>query len=180
MLANYDLLNLTYHSGQMKENVQLLKKFDAFHCLLAGNSERAAAVKKRVVNLSEDFIKWLEVCDGGMLFDTTILTTKSHDEELNLDFETYSSYYNAEIRKGIKITDDYFIFAVAVHSDVYFFDLKKKDGKVYQWDIEEKNIYTTWDNFNDWLIDQIQEAVGLIADDLLMPFQIKLEINEDE
>ena len=74
----YDLLNQTYSAGRMKENVRRLKDFDLFHCLLAGNAERAAAVKKRVADLPEDFLKWLDICDGGMLFDTAMLTTKTN------------------------------------------------------------------------------------------------------
>jgi len=136
--VKYDILNIAYSSGRMKENVRQLKDYDAFHCLLEGNTERSDAVKKRVAGLPQDFLKWLEVCDGGMLFDTAMLTTKPHDDTLDLDFETYGHYYNTELRKEKNIADNWFVFAVAVHSDYYFFDMGKNDGQVYQWDIEEK------------------------------------------
>jgi hypothetical protein len=164
----------------MKENARRLKDYDVFHCLLAGSSERTEAVKKRVVSLPRDFIKWLNVCDGGMLFDTAILTTKSHNAELDLPFETYGEYYDAELRKGKNISDDWFVFAVAVHSDVFFFDMSKKDGQVYQWDVEESKIYAIWPTFEDWLTDQINEAVELIANEQLEPLDIKLEVDSDE
>ena len=178
--VNYELLNQAYTAGQMKENIRLLKDFDVFHCLLAGNAERADAVKKRVADLSGDFLKWLDVCDGGMLFDTAMLTTKSHDAELDLDFETYGNYYNVELRKEKNISDDWFVFAVAVHSDLFFFDMGKNDGHVYQWDIEEHTIYAVWSTFEDWLSDQIYEAIGLIADELLYPMIIKMEMIGNE
>jgi hypothetical protein len=177
--VNYELLNQAYPAGRMKENVRRLKDYDVFHCLLAGNAERAASVKKRVADLPKDFLKWLDVCDGGMLFDTAMLTTKSHDAELDLPFETYGNYYNAELRKDKNLSDDWFVFAVAVHSDVFFFDMGKKDGQVYQWDIEEHNIYAIWPTFEDWLTDQINEAVGLIADEKLEPLDIKLETGNE-
>jgi hypothetical protein len=172
---NYELLTKAYPTGRMKENVRLLKDFDTFHCLLAGNAEHAKTVKMRLSGFPKDFLKWLDVCDGGMLFDTAMLTLESHDAELNLPFETYSNYCNAELRKGKSIADDWFVFAVAVHSDVFFFDMSRRDGKVYQWDIEEHKIYAYWHTFEDWLGDQIHEAIGLIADGLLYPMVIKME-----
>jgi len=178
--VNYEQLNHAYPAGRMKENVRRLKDYDVFHCLLAGNAERASAVEKRVSNLPKDFLKWLDVCDGGMLFDTTMLSTKSHDAELDLPFETYGNYHNAELRKEKGIHDDWFVFAVAVHSDLFFYDMGKKDGKVYQWDIEEHTIYAVWPTFEDWLTDQINEAVELIAKETLEPLDIKLEANGNE
>ena len=178
--VDYKLLQNKYPSGRMKENVRLLKKFDVFHCLLAGSTEKAAAVKKRVSGLSEDFLKWLEVCDGGMLFDTTMLTTKTHDAGLDLDFETYASYCKSELRKDKNILDEWFVFAVAVHSDVFFFDMNKKDAQVYQWDIEEQKIYKSWSSFEDWLSDQISETVGLIAEEQLMPMGVKMEVSQND
>jgi len=174
---SYPQLNKTYPSGRMKENVRRLKDYDVFHCLLAGNAERAAAVKKHVSDLPGDFLKWLDVCDGGMLFDTAMLSTKSNDAELDLPFETYGNYCNAELRKEKGIQDSWFVFAIAVHSDVFFFDMGKKDGKVYQWDVEERKIYTVWPTFDDWLTNEVNEAVALITDKKLDPLGIKLEAN---
>ena len=178
--VDYDLLTQTYPSGQMKENIQLLREFDIFHCLLAGSHTRAGAVKKRVANLPDDFQKWLEVCDGGVLFDTIMLTTKSYDAELDFNFYTYGNFFNAELRQSINIPESWFIFAVAVHDDVFFFDMGKKDGQVYQWDIEEKTIYAFWYTFEDWLSDQIHEAIGLIADEIIEPLVIKMEMINNE
>jgi len=178
--VSYELLTQAYPARRMKENVRRLKDYDVFHCLLAGSAERAAAVKKRVAGLPESFLAWLNVCDGGMLFDTAMLTTKSHDADLDLDFETYGDYHKAELRKNKNIADGWFVFAEAVHSDVFFFDMGKKDGKVYQWDAEENGVYAVWPSFEDWLTDQINEAVGLIANEELDPLDIKLEAGIDE
>ena len=178
--VKYEQLSQAYPAGRMKENVRRLKDNNIFHCLLAGNSERAAAVKKHEADLPNDFLKWLEVCDGGMLFDTSMLTTKAHDAGLDLSFETYGDYYKAELRKDKNLSNNWFVFAVAVHSDVFFFDMDKKDGKVYQWDVEEHKIYAAWPTFEDWLTDQINEAVELIAKKELEPLGIKLEVGGNE
>ena len=177
--VDYESLSGKYPTGQMSEAVRLLKELDVFHCLLAGSPERADAVKARVPGLPKDFLRWLEVCDGGMLFDTTMLTTKATDTELDLDFETYSACCNDEWRKDINISDEWFVFAVAVHSDVFFFDMGKKDGQVYQWDVEEPGIYKAWPTFEDWLTEQIDEAVELIAEEKLLPLGVKLEMDGD-
>ena len=176
---NYSTLSKIYDSGAMAENAGRLKNYDVFHCLLAGGPDRAAAVTKRVSGLPKDFLQWLEVCDGGMLFDTTMLCTKTHDATLDLDFETYSNYLDAELRKSKGISDNWFIFASAIHGDVFYFDLEKNDGHVYQWDIEERKVYTSWHNFHDWLTGIIDEAVALIADEELEPLDIKLEVDDN-
>lgn len=171
---DYNALSNKFSATRMRENVRRLKDYDIFHCLLAGSIDRANAVKQRVADLPKDFLNWLEVCDGGMLFDTAMLATKAQDPKLDLEFETFADYCNVELRKSKNISDDWFVFAVAVHSDVFFFDMKKKDGHVYQWDVEEHKIYASWATFEDWLTDQINEAIELIADEKLDPLDIKL------
>jgi len=178
--VNYELLSTKYATGSMSENIRLIKEFDIFHCLLASSPERVEAVKKRVANLPDDFLKWLEICDGGLLFDTIMLTTKSYDETLDLNFYTYGDFFNAELRQSINLSKDWFVFAIAVHDDMYFFDMGKKDGQVYQWDVEENTIYAYWSTFEDWLSDQIHEAIELIADELLNPMGIKMEVIDNE
>jgi len=177
--VKHDLLEQQYTDAGMSENVRKLKTFDVFHCLLAGGIDRAAAVKKRVPNLPQEFMKWLEVCDGGMLFDTAILCTKAHDAELDLDFETYSIYTNEDMRKEKNLADGWFVFAVAIHGDVFFYDTNKSDGQVHQWDVEENKIYASWSTFDEWLTYIISEAVALIADEELEPLDIKLELGDN-
>jgi len=178
-LINYDSLSAKYAAGSMLKNIRLIKEFDIFHCLLAGSPARADTVKKRVANLPDDFLKWLEVCDGGLLFDTIMLTTKSHDDALDLDFYTYGDFFNVELRQSINLSKNWFVFAIAVHDDIYFFDTEKKDGQVYQWDVEDNTIYAYWPTFEDWLSDQIHEAIGLIADELIYPMGIKMEVDNE-
>ena len=176
--VDFELLDQTYPTGCMQENIRQLRRYDVFHCLLAGNDNSVAYVKKETDGLPMDFLKWLNVCDGGMLFDTALLSTTPYDAKLDLSFETYDDYYDADLRKSKDIPDDWFIFAEAVHSDVFFFDLGKKDDKVYQWDVENLQIYTEWDNFENWLISQINEAVDLIADEDIDPLDIKTKDHE--
>ena len=177
--VDYELLSSKYPTVQMSEAINILKEFDVFHCLLAGSSERALAVTKRVQGLPKDFIKWLQYCDGGVLFDTIMLTTVSFDAELKTTFKTYGEYFKKEFKEFANIREEWFVFAIAVHSDLYFFDISKNDGKVYQWDIEELIIYAEWESFEDWLIDQINDAIEQIADDNLIPSALKVVVNNE-
>jgi hypothetical protein len=176
--VNYDLLLKAYPNGLMRENILKLQKFDAFHCLLAGTNESANAVKKRVSSIPNDFEKWLYSCNGGMLFDTTLLSTKSFDDQIKLSFETFAYCYDDKFREAIQLPDSFFVFAIAVHSDLFCFDTKMCDGKVYQWDAENCEVYTAWNSFEDWLTDQINDAIDLIANEELEPLDIKLEDND--
>ena len=172
--VDYTLLSRKYQTGLMAVNVQLIKEFDIFHCLLAGSTAHANAVKSRITGVPVEFLTWLEVCDGGMLFDTTMLTTKAYDDKLGLDFYTYDDFFIAQVRQELNLSDDWFVFAVAVHSDIFYFDNTKKDGKVYQWDVEDEVVYAEWVTFEDWMNDQIYEAIEQIADDNIMPLSIKM------
>ena len=178
--VRYDLLEQKYTEGDMSENVRKLKAFDIFHCLLAGGSDRANAVRKRVPNLPQEFFEWLEMCDGGALFDTTLLCTKAYDAELDLDFETYGNYTSEDLRKEKNLSDNWFVFAAAIHGDIFFFDTDKNDGQVHQWDIEESKIYANWPTFEAWLTYIVDEAVALIANEDLEPLDIKLELGNND
>ena len=182
VFVNYELLEQAYPAGRMKKNVRRLKDHGFFHqCLLAASTARAPAVKKRAADLPADYLKWLEVCDGAVLLDTSLLTTESDFIKFDyLPLSTYGNYYNAEhnaeSRKDRGIPKDWFIFAVGTYSyfdDVFFFDMEKKDGHVYQWDGDEGNIRAIWFTFEDWLTDQINEDIEFIANERLKLRQIK-------
>lgn len=174
---NYQKVANKFISEQMKKNINTLKDFDVFHCLLDGDEHSATAVTKRVKGLPDQFINWIEVCNGGLLFDTVMLSTKSYDYELELPFDTYGEYFNIDLRKEYCLSDNWFVFAHAIHSDVYFFDMDKSDGQVYQWDVENFEIYAIWQTFNDWLTYLINEAVEMIAEEELEPLDVKLEFD---
>ena len=80
----------------------------------------------------------------------------------------------------MNLSNDWFVFAVAVHSDLFFFDMGKKDGKVYQWDVEEETIYAFWHTYEDWLSDQVHKAADIIADEQIMPLAVKMDTISNE
>jgi hypothetical protein len=175
--VNYDKLQMKYLDGRMRENVLRLQEFDVFHCLLASDENRAKAIRQRISNLPDDFCNWVDVCDGGMLFDTELLSTKTEDNDLELEFSTYAEYNKDAATGEQNIPGRVFVFAVAVHSDLYYFNLDNNNGAVYQWDVEEQDVYAEWGSFEDWLTEQIDEALDLIAREELDPLDIKIGDN---
>ena len=173
--VSYDAFEKKYPSGEMAENIRRLKEMDSYHCLLAGGIRQMEIVKTMAPNLPKDFFSWLEVCDGGMLFDTALLTTSKYDPALDLNFDDYSIFMAQEIRLDNSISENWFVFARAIHSDIYFYDLSKKDGHIYQWDIESQQLHQEWPSLAKWLAHRIDEAVELIKDGFLDPMDIKFE-----
>ena len=140
----------------------------------AGDPDTGVAPGTAFDGLPEDFIEWIKICDGGRLFETSMFTTNPYDDALQLPFTSYDMYYDAEMRKVKKVSDGWFIFAASIINDLFFFDLNKKDGQVYQWDSEENKIYASWLTFEDWLTGQINDAAELIDEDELDRLGIKL------
>jgi hypothetical protein len=168
---NYDEIQRVYPQGLMKENIDLLKEFNSYHCLLAPVRNNKFPLPD---GLPRDYSEWTQVCGGGMLFDTTLLTATEHDDTLDLDFATYREFNDLQLFKEEELPDAAFVFAVAVHSDLFFFNLDDTSGQAYQWDAVEKQIYQKWLSFEDWLTDQISDAVDLIAADKIDPLDIKV------
>ena len=80
-----------YTAGLMKDNIENLEDFDAFHCLLSGSMSSSLKVQELFGTTSQQFMDWIKVCDGGLLFDTVMLSTKEYDKDL---FDEYNKKYD--------------------------------------------------------------------------------------
>ena len=73
------------------------------------------------------------------------------------------------------------IFALRSYGDPLCFDVDEPDGRVYLWNVENEVFDEYWESFEDWMSDEICDAVNLIADDVLEPLGVKLdEIEESD
>ena len=169
-----------YTDEPMKGNIERLIDFDVFHCLLAGGMSAAVKLQTKYPFLPVEYLDWLRICDGGLLFDTVILSSKSHDEKLDLDFDTYEDMNSDQAKSDYDLPDGFMVFAMRSYGDPICFNVKEKDGKVYLWNIEEKEFTDIWDSFADWMTEEIDDAVNLIAEDALEPLDIKLDGESDE
>lgn len=178
--VDLDKLAKKYTDGQMKENVDDLIEFDPYHCLLSGNIISSSKVQKLLGTLPDQFVQWLNICDGGMLFCTVMLSSKGYDSELDLEFETYEEANSQEAKDYFGLPKGFAVFAIKNYGDPLCFNVKENDGKVYHWNVDEKDFDEIWDSFEDWMTEEIVDALDLIAEDVLDPLGIKIDGNYNE
>lgn len=168
-----------YGEEPMKGNAQRLQTFDIYHCLLSGSLSVAMKAQDTLGYIPAAFIEWMKLCNGGLLFDTVMLSTKEHDDALDLDFDTFEELNSQEVIDGFALPEGYAVFAMRSYGDPICFNVTAKDGKVYLWDCEAGEFTDIWDSFEDWITEEIDDAVKLIAEDLLEPLEIKLGGDDD-
>ena len=179
-LMNLNKAASKYTSEPMKGNIERLVTFDLYHCLLAGGLSTSIRLQDKYSCFPSEYLEWLKVCDGGLLFDTVILSSKAHDDELNLDFDSYDEVNAEEGHLGTALPAGYVIFAMRSYGDLICFSHNKTDDKVYLWDIENGAFSNTWNSFTDWITEEIDDGIKLIADEVLDPLNLKLEESGDE
>lgn len=75
----------------------------------------------------------------------------------------------------MSLPQGYSVFAIRSYGDPICFNYAANDGKVYLWNRETAVFEDIWATFEDWLSDEIDAAVQLIAGGYLKPLGIKLE-----
>ena len=178
--ANLEKLSAKFDSELMAGNLRRLLDFDVYHCLLAGSLSTSIKLQNKYRCFPADYLGWLTVCDGGLLFDTVMLSSVGHDAALDLDFDTYEDLNSAESMEAFGLPEGYVVFAMRSYGDPICFHAESKDGKVYLWDVEKQEFSDIWDSFEDWLTEEIDDAIELIAEDALEPLEIKLDGDGDE
>ena len=99
-----------YVSEPMRTNIEQLIQFDLFHCLLAGSVDTSLEVRENYPGFPEDYLEWVKLCDGGILFDTTLFSTRGYDGKLKLHFETYDEFNDSETYLAYGIPEGYEVF----------------------------------------------------------------------
>jgi hypothetical protein len=172
--VNFKKITEKYTDGLMKDNVEKLVKFDSYQCLLSGDADTALKVQNILGAVPADFTDWLKLCDGGLLFDTVMLSTKGYDAVLDLSFDTYEELNSDETKANFALPEGFVIFAVRNYGDPLCFNIKENDGKVYLWNIETGKFDDIWSSFKDWMAEEIDVAINLIIEGVSEPLNIKL------
>lgn len=163
-----------FTNDKMIESLKRLEVFDIYHCLLKGSLSSSIKAVSYLKYAPQGYLIWEKCCDGGLLFDTVLLSTKSHDKELDLDFDSFEDCNSQTFRDDANLDERFSVFAIRSYGDPLCFDKVAKDGRVYLWNREDKCVEVIWDTFEDWLADEIDSAIRLIADGALEPLEIKL------
>lgn len=121
---------------------------------------------------ANEYKKWLSVCDGGLLFSTTLLSITAYDEELDLSFSTISEVNSDENRKYFNLPNGYTIIAIINYGDPIC--LSENDTKIFLWDTAENLFSAVWDSFADFLADEYNTAIQMIKDNALESVPLKV------
>lgn len=161
------------NNKMMLDCINNLEEFEEYHYLLVGNDDTKEEVIKQYNINNKEFEKWLKFCDGGILFDTVILSKQAIDNEKELEFDSYDEYNNDKESYGLE--EKYCIIAFRSYGDIICINTEQNDEKVYLLNIETGEFDDIWNSFTDWITEEIDEAIKLIADDILEPLPAKLE-----
>ena len=173
-ILDHQILLRTFTSDVMKENVERLEIFNIYHCLRKASLSAAIKAQGVLGKIPSSFLGWMKYCDGGLLFDTVMLSSKGYDEDLDLEFETFEEYNTKDMKDRMELPAEYSVFAFRSYGDPICFHSENNDGKVYLWNVEKSVFEEIWDTFEDWLTDEIDSAIQLIGEGVLEPLAIKL------
>lgn len=157
----------------MMETLKRLRSFDEYHCLRNSNLLVGGRVGEKLPRANQQYIGWMTVCNGGLLFDTTLLSETAMDRELDIEFSSLEEYNNEEIYGEMELPEGYYIIGIRSYGDPIC--LSSKDDQVYLWDCEENDFTTVWKDFYNFLADEVDTAIDLIANDDLDPIPLKMD-----
>lgn len=172
-LFNYQQAMELYKDDRfMIEIIDSLEKVDQYHLLRSRNCVDSKNLEYLFPLIKNDYKKWISLCDGGLLFSTTLLSITEYDEELALSFTTIQEINTDENLKCFGLPKGYLVIALLNYGDLVC--LSEKDSKVYLWDNIEKTFSVVWDTFSDFLADEYNTAVQMIEDDALEAIPLKI------
>lgn len=158
---------------RMIENIERLQEFDLFHYLLSSSEKLKNEISNEYNIKMDELKKWLKYCDGGLLFDTVLLSKQAYDKENNLEFDNYDDYNKN--KKDYGLDDKFCIIGLRSYGDLICINTEENDDKVYLLNLETGEFDDIWCSFTDWMIEEIDEAINLIAEDVLDPIPVKLK-----
>ena len=156
----------------MLETIKRLQDFDIFHYLRGSNLLLAEKASQLLPHHNQEYIAWMTVCDGGLLFDTTLLSVQAYDSDLDISFSSLEEYNTQEAHQEFALPQGYFCIAIRSYGDPIC--LSDHDSKVYLWDCEQEAFDTIWDSFEDFLADETDTAIELIGNGDLEPIPVKM------
>ena len=155
------------------ETIKRLKDFDEFHCLRDSSLLLAGRINQIIGKAPEEYIKWMSVCNGGMLFDTTLLSIDSQDAQLGIEFSSLEEYNDFSGMQEFMLPSGYSVIAIRGYWDPIC--ISKTDARIYLWDCEQGDFTDIWDTFYDFLADEVDTALELIANKDLEPMHMPLK-----
>lgn len=168
---NYVQARKTYKDNKiMALVIDGLEDMDQYHLL---RSPSVNSIPFKLPDTAEEFKNWLRVCDGGLLFSSTLLGLDEYDVELDISFSTLRKWNLKQKHELLGLPEGYLVIAILNYGN--HICLSTSDSKVYLWDSSEMAFTTVCDSFADFLADEYNTAIQMVEDDALEPVPMKME-----
>lgn len=131
------------------------------HALNTGISEEGICEFEDIynINLPYYYREFLKINNGGELFTDMHGTTLAGIVDDTMRFGTLEVDDNFSATKRLPEMPDYLLFlACTSEGDYIGYDLNHTDhmdGKIIYWDSESKEVTAEWNNFAEWLEDEM-------------------------
>lgn len=171
-MFNYSYAIQRCSDNNLKLLLSKIEKFAEYSLL----SEATATGYKKFLELEcfkektipvaiRNFYKFM---DGGYLFDTTVLSTQGTIRDTTVKIQQIRAYNNEPFRENVGLPSKYSVYAIASYGDLFCFC---NDGQndIIQWSVANHKIVAQWNNFYIWLNQEINTAVDLVSEGVLMP-----------
>lgn len=157
--------------NSVKIQIKKIEQYKEYTLLFEMTSAEYKIFKDMFKNIPFQVRSWYKFANGGMLFDTQLLSTKSIDVTSGVKLQCLSVYNSATARKMSGLSEKYVVFAIASFGDLYCFS---QDGEndIIQWSVIEQKVVGKWNNFYLWLKQEIDISLELIAEECLFPIWI--------
>lgn len=160
----------------LEEACDRLGRFELYHLLFKPTMTDKLHTAEQFAFAPKDYLKWTQLCAGGSLQICELFGVRGEDRETGLKYGRYDAGQREAEKAGLPA--GYHVFAEANFGDYYCFREPSdgtRDDCVYQWGLHEGEVVLVWDSFSDWLAEQVNMWVEMIADDELDPIGYKME-----
>lgn len=152
--------------------LQRLKMYEKYINLLDGDLGTYVKTHDNIGNMPEQLKEWLKIFDGGLLFTTSMFSTRNKEKGKFNRILTFDEVNSPDFKQENGIPEEIVCFAMTNYGNYYCYVSGENSECVYEWDAEKNALTIRWKSFAQWLDEQIDFAESLIQDDLLDPLEV--------
>ena len=171
MIMNLEAIN-NCKNEHLLPVLKKLKAYEKYCNLLSGDLGTYVKTHDYVGNMPSQLKEWLKLFDGGVLFTTSMFSTKAKEEGRFNRILTFAEINSPDFKRENGIPQDIVCFAMTNYGNYYCYVSSENSECLYEWDAEQNALTVKWNDFAEWLDEQIEFAESLINDDLLEPLEV--------
>jgi len=167
-MFNYSSAIARCNDNAIRINLKKIEAYKEYSYLYSATGMEYAKFLEMFPDAPAAIKTWYKFANGGLLFDTLLLSTRTFIPELSSPFVSLSTYNCSTARLLSALPDNLAVFAVASFGDLYCFDLHGS-SEVFQWSTTEHRVAARWPSFSLWLHQELTGAIELITEGILFP-----------